>query len=296
VRYRGSVLRRAVVSFSLAVLTIACGSKSQLRAGALAPEVDAAVDAAHVMDGGHDDARVVDASDAALDDAADGADATLSDAARGDAAREDAAIAPDAAAPTIGCADGEREGYRDLPRYPDIAACAGGWDHPGVAHASPAFCDHGAGDDGASPAGVGCGVADFCEPGFHVCLGPSDVDRSSPDGCAGSHDAPSSFFVTRMSSSGCGVCATGTSTTCSAIDCRMDCAQTSATTNDVFGCGTLGDVPSASTCGVLDRFSNNLCSALGDPWSCEDDGSGTHEAELLLKSNAAHGGVLCCRD
>lgn len=295
------VLRRIALALSLLALAPGCGSKSQLRGvrqsapsdGGLdaAREGDADVDARLPRDAEPDEADV---APPPFDSGSDGGRDSGRDAARD--AGDDAAIDVDAARPANGCSDGLREGYRDIARYPDIAACAGGWERPGVAHASPTFCDRQGGDDGSRPTGAGCGVADLCEVGFHVCLGPSDVESSSPDGCAGSHDAADAFFVTRMSSSGCGVCATGSSTSCTSVDCRSDCAQTSMTTNDVFGCGTLGDTPNAATCGPLDRFSNNLCSALGAPWSCEDDGSGTHEAELLVKTGPAHGGALCCRD
>lgn len=195
----------------------------------------------------------------------------------------------------VGCADGEREGFRDPTRYPRIAGCSGGWTRPGIVHPAPTTCEGQGGDDGPFPTGGTCGVADFCAAGWHVCAGPADVAASSPDGCAGANDAPSAFFATRMSSSGCGVCATGTATDCTAIDCRPDCAQTASTTNDVFGCGTIGAVPDPGTCGALDRFGNNLCADLPPPWSCRDDGSGTHEAELLVKPGAEHGGVVCCR-
>jgi hypothetical protein len=63
-------------------------------------------------------------------------------------------------------------------------------------------------------------------------------------------------------------------------------------TNDLFGCGSLGDVPAAS-CGPLDRFSGNLCASLGAPWRCAGDVS---EAADVVKRASTGGGVLCCRD
>lgn len=195
-----------------------------------------------------------------------------------------------------GCADGLRDAFRDATRYPNIAGCAGGWDVAGIAHPIALGCGRGAGDDGANPTGVGCNVADLCSVSFHLCLGPMEVARSSPDGCAGSHDAAGAFFSTRGSGPGCGVCATGTNPSCTGMDCQRGCLQTARTTNDLFGCGTLGDAPDSSTCTPLDRFSNNVCSALPSPWFCTDDGSGTHEADTVTKRGPAAGGVLCCRD
>ncbi len=294
------------VAVALGVALAGCGSKSQIRRlGWVAPPED--VDAAST-DAGPDalvpppDASAVDAG---LDALVPRPDAALPDAAQTDAAVDAAVLrdagrdaGTDAAVVTheLGCADGQREAFQDRARYPDIAGCSGGWTRPGVVHPAPVTCGGQGGDDGPFPDGGSCGVADFCEVGWHVCTGPADVAAHSPDGCAGSHDAADSFFVTRMSSSGCGVCATGTRTDCSAVDCDPSCAQTASTTNDVFGCGTLGAAPSPVSCGVLDRFGHDLCGALGAPWSCSDDGSGTHEAELLVKPGRSRGGVVCCRD
>ncbi len=270
------------------VLIAGCGARSGLREPPpiITPAIDAGLDApvldALVLDTGRDTG-----SEAGFDAGSDaGFDA-------GSDAGNDVGI--DAPPNLSGCADGEREAFGDIARYPRIAGCAGGWTRPGIAHAAPASCDGQGGDDGPFPGGGTCGVSDLCALGWHVCATPDEVGSRSPDGCDGSHDAPDAFFAMRTSGSGCGVCATGTATDCSATDCRRDCAQTSITVNDVFGCGTVGSTPDA-TCGPLDRFGNNLCDALPSPWACSDDGSGTHEAELVTKPGADHGGVLCCAD
>ena len=196
-----------------------------------------------------------------------------------------------------GCADGSRDGFLDLARYTRIAACAGGFVNAGLSLAVSPTCGRGAGDDGPNPNGVGCNASDLCAPGWHVCLSAGDVAARSPDGCAGALDAePSSFFATRQTGPGCGHCSTGTDPTCGNNDCRPDCAQTAATTNDIFGCGDLGAVPQASSCRVLDRFSNNLCSSLSPPWRCDADPLGLHESDVVVKPGPAHGGVLCCID
>src|SRR5437879_2912205 len=62
----------------------------------------------------------------------------------------------------IGCSDGEREGFTDLARWPDIAGCSGGFTVPGLVAANPGTacglatfdtltpsCERKAGDDGA---------------------------------------------------------------------------------------------------------------------------------------------------
>jgi hypothetical protein len=194
----------------------------------------------------------------------------------------------------VGCADGTREAFADVTAYPDIAGCAGAWSHPGLAPEIPPQCGRQAGNTGAIPGGQGCNVADLCAAGWHVCRGAIEVSVSSPDGCQGSHDAPGAFFATRQSGPGCAFCATGTDLGCNNETCQAGCAQTSQITNDLFGCGTAGDVPEASSCGVLDRFSQNLCASLPPSWQCGSDG----EQELLAvtKASPSGGGVVCCRD
>lgn len=66
--------------------------------------------------------------------------------------RPAAAIAPTEAAPRsdeAGCADSTREGFSELPLFPDVAACAGAW---------RGWIDEG------SPQSL-------CAPGWHVCRG-----------------------------------------------------------------------------------------------------------------------------
>jgi len=218
-----------------------------------------------------------------------------------------------------GCSDGQREGFTDLATYPDIAGCSSGWtvpgimiDNPGVAPACaavglsiPTFvtttpaCGRVAGDDSSNPSGAGCNVADLCAAGWHVCATAADVAAHSPTGCAGATapgDGPL-FFATRQSSNGCGVAATGTRTDpdCNSASCTAGCAQTAFTSNDVFGCGNFGSTGVVDGA-PLDRFSNNACSALGSPWSCDDGGPGLCEAYVVTKATADVGGVLCCRD
>jgi hypothetical protein len=234
--------------------------------------------------------------------------------------RDDEAVASYALS-AIGCADGQREGFTDLSAYPNIAGCSGAWTiaglhthAPGVPPACPGLsvadtttpaCDRAAGDDGACSTGTGCNVADLCAPGWHVCAGADEVAASSTTGCAGAtgNDDPLLFFASRQSSTGCGECATGTSTdpSCTAASCAAGCLQTEAISNDFFGCGNLGSTPPGSSCGPLDRFSNNLCSGLaGSSWSCNlpsgADDNGLCEAYTVTKSDPSRGGVLCCRD
>lgn len=127
---------------------------------------------------------------------------------------------------------------------------------------------------------------DLCQVGWHVCANSAEVvTKSAGSNCAGSFSNPSNaadtalFFATRQSGPGNGACGAGN--------------------NDLFGCGTLGDAPfNQGSCGVLNRFSNDLCGSLNvstaNPWSCGSNG--VQEAANVTKIAATRGGVLCCRD
>lgn len=194
----------------------------------------------------------------------------------------------------VGCADGEREGFLDLEKYPSIAACGGGFQVPGVLGELVPACNWGGGDDGPNPNGAGCSAWDLCQPGWHVCKSALEVAELAPSGCADATLGTEAFFVTRQSGTGCGKCAMGGSTTpnCDTCSCADGCLQTEATSNDVFGCGNMGDPTEG--CGVLNAFSNDVCGALGFPWSCGNDGCS--EAHAVLKTAPERGGALCCAD
>ncbi|MDC0711508.1 choice-of-anchor A family protein [Stigmatella sp. ncwal1] len=219
-----------------------------------------------------------------------------------------------------GCADGQREGFTDVASYPNIAGCGGAWTVPGVSLFAPAeapdcpgmvpqdtrnpACGRGAGDDGSNRSGAGCNVADLCAPGWHVCLDANDVQRASVSGCGGATKPsdPPLFFLTRQSSTGCGACATGTrvDAACTSRTCAVGCLQTEHVSNDVFGCGNYGSIPSGA-CNPLNRFSENLCQGIASQgWACNLPGSaddtGYCETFAVVHSNPSTGGVACCRN
>ena len=189
-------------------------------------------------------------------------------------ADDDCNDTPDDGLCAVGCADGEREGFVDVEAEPNIAGCSGGFAVAGLlADAAPA-CGRAGGDDGEVPDGAGCGATDLCGAGWHVCLTPGQVQSAGGD-CAGStpEGAPALFFATRQSGPGGAECGAGA--------------------NDLFGCGNLG-LATAASCAPLDRFSNDLCAAIGAPWACGADG--LNEANNVTKGGPDGGGVLCCRD
>lgn len=217
-----------------------------------------------------------------------------------------------------GCADGQREGFVDVERFPQIAGCSGAFAVPGILPFNPGLapaCSDvrthdtqkrscgGTGDDNPNPSGVGCTVADLCAEGWHVCKSVSEVAEFAPTGCAAATrpDDPPLFFVIRQSSTGCGICASGKSTgpQCQANTCAGGCEQSDAISNDIFGCGNFGLPISNAACGPLNRFSNDKCVGLaGSPWNCDlpgsEDDTGVCEAYTVTKKSPSHGGVLCC--
>ena len=57
--------------------------------------------------------------------------------------------------PEVGCADGEREGFLSLAKYPAIAGCSGGWSLPGITVALSPACTRSAGADSTNAVAVG---------------------------------------------------------------------------------------------------------------------------------------------
>lgn len=179
-----------------------------------------------------------------------------------------------------GCADGEREGFLDDLRFPDIAGCSGGWSLPGGDADGLPSCEREAGDDGPRPTGSDCDVDDLCADGWEVCSSPNAVLASlgGATSCDGLFDeaSPPVFFLVAVAGEGGGRCSAD------GID-------------GVFGCGNAGLPSDAGTCGPLNRTLNRPCTLFdGDAaWSCE--GHIEREFQSVVKSAPAGGGVACCR-
>src|SRR5690606_33925291 len=82
---------------------------------------------------------------------------------------------------TVGCADGQREGFADLEAFPNVAGCGGKW--RGTRSLQDPRTGNRCGDDLGE-----CEVpADVCAEGWHVCGQdgfPEDVrGRLSADEC-----------------------------------------------------------------------------------------------------------------
>ncbi len=185
---------------------------------------------------------------------------------------------------TVGCSDGTREGFRDLLHWPNIAGCAGGWSEPGVI-GSPDLsppCGLASGDTSANPAGTGCGAADLCAAGWHICRNGYDVSQHSPTGdCESCVPAGEPrFFVAATGASPMGIC----SSDGRAVD-------------DLHGCGGLGQ-PETESCAPLSRrmgFAD--CLATDGVWSCGQGGTDSLQEGLLVTiPDPSMGGALCCRN
>ena len=200
-----------------------------------------------------------------------------------DTASDSGDNASDAPANAAGCADGTREGLLRQDLYPNVAACDGAWDQPGLLtfeSRTPA-CDRRAGNDGAQNNGVGCSAADLCASGWHVCDSAGEV-QADGGRCADATPPANGrrvFYVTRQD----GACASGS-------DASLDDGGA------LHGCGDFGDAD--NTClpqGVV--LSAAQC-AENVPWICGNGGGGDPVAptSTVTKTNPGHGGVLCCRD
>jgi hypothetical protein len=186
-----------------------------------------------------------------------------------------------AAADIAGCSDGTREGFRDLQLWPDIAGCAGAFDQPGILGelATRRTCNSLAGDTNSNVLGIHCSAADLCAPSWHPCRGGIDVAVHSPSGdCESCVPAGEQrFFIAAVAASAMGVC-----------------SPDPQASNDLHGCGGLGE-PEDATCSPLSRrmgFADCLASGV---WSCGGPADSMQEARLVRKSGTTKGGVLCCR-
>jgi hypothetical protein len=187
----------------------------------------------------------------------------------------------------VGCSDGTREGFVALTTYPTIAACAGGWEEPGLlstASQTPQ-CDRSAGNEGNNPDGGGCSVADLCSVGWHVCETAKEVATATAGmGCAPAYElylAKPAFFLTRQRAEGL---------VCDPTNQNGD--------NNVYGCGNIGSAADKSCAPFMHMLRDSDC-ANHAPWACADNGhpgNTQDEYDIVTKSGAAAGGVLCCKD
>lgn len=183
--------------------------------------------------------------------------------------------------PGPGCSDGTREGFRDSSMWPIIAGCAGGFSEPGVIGSLKPACALRAGDNSSNPAGKGCSAADLCDVGWHVCSNGPDVRAHSPTGdCEGCVLAGEPrFFLVAIGATPTGIC-----------------TSDRTATNDLHGCGGLGE-PGSPDCPPLSRrmgFAD--CRATDGAWSCGTASESLEEAAVVTKSGPTLGGVLCCKD
>ena len=183
---------------------------------------------------------------------------------------------------SLGCADGTREGFNSVAKYPNIAACAGAWQVPGFVAPETLTpqCDRHAGNDGNAPDGIGCSVADLCADGWHVCDSASEVSMNT-ESCSDATPpgAPPAFYATRQRGS------------------MMTCDRTNQTgTSNIFGCGNIGSTAMSACAPLIDMLSDTDCRG-NRPWTCVEGPIGQNLNELAnaTKPGPARGGVLCCR-
>ena len=235
----------------------------------------------------------------------------------------------------VGCSDGTREGFLDLLKFNNLAACSGAWTVKGIHHNEGPSCGRKSGNTGENQTGDGCNVEDLCAKGWHVCLGRGDVATRSEYGCNGILDGMDQnlpyLFITRTSSTG-------------SLNCDPDTVGVPLNMNDIFGCGNFGCFATGDKCDPLKLSGHNMCQALrkscgckkgadgkitcthtsgecngtdnagnriGYPldyfsvlngadyapaWDCGTDNSGTQEARDIVKTANEQGGVMCCKN
>jgi hypothetical protein len=180
----------------------------------------------------------------------------------------------------MGCSDGTREGYVSTQRFPDIAACAGGWEVAGLADplTRTPTCERQGGNNGTLADGFGCTVTDLCAEGWHVCESAQEVVElgTNCDDAIPSTTPGFVFFVTRQRAFGL-VCLSGNNL---------------GTTN-LHGCGNAG-VLDDNSCAPFTVMLRDLDCTLFPPWSCAS--TLVREFEAVTKRGSTRGGVLCCRD
>jgi hypothetical protein len=189
----------------------------------------------------------------------------------------------------IGCSDGEREGFTDIEKFPEIAGCAGAWDvrgllNPETGGVIPPMCGRMTGDDHpVNSEGYGCSASDLCANGWRICSSPRDVYERTryawDKGCGTDSDwPPATFFAAAVSGAGGNECSIGV--------------------NDIFGCGSAGDSADPETCYPLTKYSDDKCDALPSGWDCGEGYLTTNltEAKDVKKTRVEGGGVLCCKE
>lgn len=165
------------------------------------------------------------------------------------------------AAAQQGCADGTREGFTDLLRYPKIAACAG--DTDGVDVNSTA-------------------ANSFCATGWHVCTG-ADINaaRNDPDHHTAINTADATSFAGKFAYNANNDCQS----------CQDTCGARAVGTGHFGGCAVRGGSDPDLAC------MGSGCTRRGPRPACLADNrfdSGNGGCTIRASSNIR--GLVCCRD
>jgi hypothetical protein len=184
----------------------------------------------------------------------------------------------------LGCADGSREYFSDQGAFPDVAGCAGSFSVAGLIDQSgklvQAACNRSAGNDGLLRSGVGCSASDLCQAGWKICETSDAFFLDTRSRFCSSSDIISqpSVFLSAINVS------------------SSDCSNSLSPifTDGGFGCG---NVNTGSYCQYYDvdfAFNSHVtCSNLPNSWNCNGP---LFDLRNIANSEAAGGGVLCCRE
>jgi hypothetical protein len=137
-------------------------------------------------------------------------------------------------------------------------------------------CGRNAGNDSSNPAGQGCSAEDLCSAGWHVCRSAAEVQAKASGGSC----PPATgtvFWMTRQAEDANGACVDSGS-------------------NNLVGCGAGTGRAAPANCAPLDIELRYIdCQAL-TAWECGTSAEANVEADVVVKSSATEGGVLCCVD
>ncbi len=223
----------------------------------------------------------------------------------------------------VGCADGNREGFKNIEQFKHIAGCAGGFANEGILpqHRYRDEACKGMGNDSNNPNGEGCGVRNICAKGWEVLPTVSVLSELTEGKYCHAMEqddlTQNIAFITGVTSFGWSKVYDKDEDLLNAIlsyeDERENYIATGARNyknhvNDLFYCGgsKVASRPFNNALSYFTTFSHNACSGSRSFSSCKSVG-GFFEADRykqslttdsirgLASTEMKGGGVVCVR-
>jgi len=224
----------------------------------------------------------------------------------------------------VGCADGNREGFKDIGKFKHIAGCAGGFANEGVLpqHRYRDESCKGIGNNSDNPNGQGCGIRNICAKGWEVLPSVSALGSLTDGGYCHAMEqdylTQNIAFVTGVTSQGVSKVYDKDEDLLNAIlnyeQERQDYLSMGTRNylnhvNDLFYCGgdNVASKPFNNALKYFTTFSYNACAGARGFASCNSVGgffeadryvqslSGVESTRGLASSEMKGGGVVCVR-